>query len=111
MTLRRAAFLNRDGTIIEDMDYIARPEDVGLRPGAAEAIRSLNDNDISVVVITNQSGIARGRLTVTDYEAVRGRVAELLAEQAAELEDLTYESKALREIIGVKRWCVFRDGQ
>jgi histidinol-phosphate phosphatase family protein len=89
VTLRRAAFLDRDGTIIADMDYIARPDDVVLRPGAADAIRSLNDNAISVVVITNQSGIARGRLTVTDYEAVRGRVAELLAEHDAQI-DATY---------------------
>jgi histidinol-phosphate phosphatase family protein len=87
--LRRAAFLDRDGTIIEDVDYIARPEDVVLRPGAAEAIRALNDNDVAVVVITNQSGIAQGRLTLADYEAVRDRVARVLAEQDAQI-DATY---------------------
>ena len=89
MTLRRAAFLDRDGTIIEDIDYISRAEDVVLRPGAAEAIRSLNDNDIAVIVITNQSGIARGRFTVAEYEAVRARVAEVLAEHDAQI-DATY---------------------
>ena len=89
MTLRRAAFLDRDGTIIDDVDYIARPEDVALRPGAADAIRLLNDNDIAVVVITNQSGIARGRFTVADYEAVRTRVAEALADHDAQI-DATY---------------------
>ena len=90
MTLRRAAFLDRDGTIIEDVDYIARGDDVVLRPGAAEAIRLLNDNAITVVVITNQSGIARGRLTVADYEAVRARTAELLAEHDAQIDASYY---------------------
>ena len=90
MTLRRAAFLDRDGTIIEDVDYIARADDVVLRPDAAEAIRLLNDNDIIVVVITNQSGIARGRLTVAAYEAVRARVADLLAEHDAQIDASYY---------------------
>ena len=89
MTLRRAAFLDRDGTIIEDVDHISPADDVVLRPGAADAIRSLNDNDITVVVITNQSGIARGRFTLTDYEAVRTRVAQVLAEHDAQI-DATY---------------------
>jgi len=79
VTLRRAAFLDRDGTIIEDVEYISRPEDVALRPGAAEAIQLLNDNDIAAVVITNQSGIARGQFTLADYEAVRARVTDVLA--------------------------------
>ena len=90
MTLRRAAFLDRDGTIIEDVEYIARAEDVVLRPGAAEGIRVLNDNDVSVVVITNQSGIARGRFTLADYEAVRARTAELLAEHDAQIDASYY---------------------
>jgi D-glycero-D-manno-heptose 1,7-bisphosphate phosphatase len=89
VTLRRAAFLDRDGTIIEDVEYISRPEDVALRPGAAEAIQLLNDNDIAAVVITNQSGIARGQFTLADYEAVRARVTDVLAEHDAQI-DATY---------------------
>jgi D-glycero-D-manno-heptose 1,7-bisphosphate phosphatase len=83
---RRAAFLDRDGTIIEDVHYIARPEDVRLRPGAAEAIRTLNERGIVVVVITNQSGIARGFYTAGDYEAVRSRVDEVLAVEGARID-------------------------
>jgi histidinol-phosphate phosphatase family protein len=79
VTARRAAFLDRDGTIITDVSYIARPEDVRLVPGATTAIRRLNDNGIPVVVVTNQSGIARRKFTTADYEAVRARVTELLA--------------------------------
>ena len=50
MTGRRAAFLDRDGTIITDMHYVARPDDVHLVPTAAEAIRTLNERGIVVVV-------------------------------------------------------------
>jgi D-glycero-D-manno-heptose 1,7-bisphosphate phosphatase len=86
---RLAAFLDRDGTIIEDVSYIARPEDVRLRPGAAEAIAALNARGIAVVVITNQSGIAQGRFTVADYERVRDRIAAVLDATGARI-DATY---------------------
>lgn len=89
MTQRRAAFLDRDGTIIEDVHYIARAEDVALRPGAGEAVRALNYAGVAVVVITNQSGIARGLLTTAQYEAVCRRTAEVLAEHGAHV-DATY---------------------
>ena len=87
---RRAAFLDRDGTIIEDVSYIARPDQVQLRPTAAEAIALLNEHDVAVVVITNQSGIARGLFSVADYEAVRDRVAHVLAEHGAHIDASYY---------------------
>src|SRR5262245_49836693 len=83
---RRAAFLDRDGTIIEDVSYISRPDQVCLRPTVAEAIGLLNENDVAVVVITNQSGIARGMFTVADYEAVRDRVAQVLGAHGARID-------------------------
>lgn len=86
---RRAAFLDRDGTIIEDVEYISKPADVRLRPGAAEAIAMLNARRIPVVVVTNQSGIARGLFTVADYESVRDRVGQQLAAAGARI-DATY---------------------
>jgi histidinol-phosphate phosphatase family protein len=79
VTGRIAAFLDRDGTIIRDANYIRDPKDVELLAGAADAIRRLNVADIPVIVVTNQSGIARGLLTEADYEAVRSRIDELLA--------------------------------
>ena len=89
MSGRRAAFLDRDGTIIEDVNYIANPDDVRLLPDAADAIRLLNEHDVAVVVITNQSGLARGLVTPAQYEAVRHRVDEALADRGARL-DATY---------------------
>jgi len=86
---RPAAFLDRDGTIIEDVNYIARPEDVRLLPGAARAISRLNERGVVVVVITNQSGIARGLVTPAQYEAVSRRMEDLLRAAGAHV-DATY---------------------
>ena len=77
------AFLDRDGTIIEDRHYPSDPDQVFLLPGAAEAIRLLNEADVKVVVVTNQSGIARGMYGVEDYERVAARLDALLAREGA----------------------------
>jgi D-glycero-D-manno-heptose 1,7-bisphosphate phosphatase len=82
----RAVFLDRDGTIVEDPGFLHEPEKVKLLPGAAAAIRRLTAVDYRVVVVTNQSGIARGRYTVDDYEAVQRRLGELLAAHGARID-------------------------
>ena len=79
----RAVFLDRDGTIVEDPGFLHEPEKVQLLPGAAEAIRRLNEAGYRVVIVTNQSGIARRRYTVADYEAVQERLGALLAAHGA----------------------------
>jgi histidinol-phosphate phosphatase family protein len=94
-----AAFLDRDGTIIRDAAYVRDPRDVELLPGAADAIKRLNDRGIRVIVITNQSGIARGYLDAADYEQVRARLDERLAEHGARI-DATYMCPHLPEISG-----------
>lgn len=76
-------FLDRDGTIIEDRDYPGDPDEVRLLPGAAAAIRRLNERQIPVIVVTNQSGIARGLITEAQYFAVRARMEELLSREGA----------------------------
>src|SRR5216684_8061988 len=80
MPERRAVFLDRDGTIVEDPPpgYLHDPARVRLLPGAAEGIRQLNSAGFLVVTVSNQSGIARGLYTVADYAAVQRRLAELL---------------------------------
>jgi histidinol-phosphate phosphatase family protein len=80
------AFLDRDGTINVDTHHVSRVEDVHLIPGAAAAIRQLNDAGVPVVVVTNQGGIARGYFTEAAYAAVRDRVAALLAAEGAHLD-------------------------
>jgi D-glycero-D-manno-heptose 1,7-bisphosphate phosphatase len=99
MTGRRAAFLDRDGTIIRDAAYVRDPRDVELLPGAADAIRRLNKLAIPVIIVTNQSGIARGYLGTDDYELVRQRLDALLAEDGARI-DATYMCPHYPEITG-----------
>jgi histidinol-phosphate phosphatase family protein len=89
MSARSAVFLDRDGTIIRDAEYLRDPDAVELLPGAASAIARLNQRGVPVVVVTNQSGIARGLLTEADYDAVRLRLAALLATEGARI-DATY---------------------
>ncbi len=83
MSARPALFLDRDGTIIRDTNYVARPDEVELLPGVTDAIRRLNQADVPVIVVTNQSGIGRGLLTEEDYRAVHARLVELLREGGA----------------------------
>jgi D-glycero-D-manno-heptose 1,7-bisphosphate phosphatase len=83
---RPAAFLDRDGTIIHDVSYLARPDQVRLLPGAGDAIRRLNDARVPVIVVTNQSGIARGLFTTEAYERVHKRLVELLARDGAHID-------------------------
>ncbi|HXG70259.1 MAG TPA: HAD family hydrolase [Gemmatimonadaceae bacterium] len=85
-----AVFLDRDGTIIEDVHYIKSPEQVRTIPGAPTAIGRLNRAGIAVIVVTNQSGIARGLLTADDYEAVRAHLDALLADAGAHIDESYY---------------------
>ncbi|HUF52083.1 MAG TPA: HAD family hydrolase [Longimicrobiales bacterium] len=75
---RRAAFLDRDGTIIEEAHYLADPARVRLVPGAPAALRALAGADYALVIVTNQSGIARGLYSAADFAAVQQRLEELL---------------------------------
>ncbi len=85
---RRAVFLDRDGTIVEDAPpgFLHEPGKVKLLPGVAAAIKQLNDHGFLAVVVTNQSGIARGLYTVGDYEAVQRRLGALLTAHGARLD-------------------------
>lgn len=96
---RAAAFLDRDGTIIRDTEYLRDPADVELLPGVAPVIAALNAARIPVIVVTNQSGIARGLMTEADYTRVAMRLDALLAAEGARL-DATYHCPHLPEISG-----------
>ena len=86
MSPKPAVFLDRDGTIMRDTAYVREPDDVELLPGAAGAIRRLNEAPMPVIVVTNQSGIARGLLTEQDYERVRMRLDKLLTAEGARID-------------------------
>lgn len=77
-TLRRAAFLDRDGTLIADPGYLGDPAGVVVLPGTAAAIAALREAGYLVVVVSNQSGVARGLFPASAVHAVNRRMAELL---------------------------------
>ncbi|WP_315924300.1 HAD family hydrolase [Mesorhizobium sp. SP-1A] len=83
---RPALFLDRDGTINIDTGYPSDPEAVALRQEIVPAIRAANEAGLPVVVVTNQSGIARGYYGWDEFAAVNGRVLALLAEQGCEVD-------------------------
>jgi D-glycero-D-manno-heptose 1,7-bisphosphate phosphatase len=82
----RAVFLDRDGTIIEDVGYLKDPGDVRLLPEAAQAIRRLNSAGLAVIVVSNQSGIARRLLTEADYRRTEQRVDDLVSAAGGHLD-------------------------
>jgi len=83
---RQAVFLDRDGTINEEVDYLSDPEQLVLLPGAAAAIRRWNEAGYLVVVVTNQSGIARGLLDEARLREIHDRLREMLRVEGAELD-------------------------
>jgi D-glycero-D-manno-heptose 1,7-bisphosphate phosphatase len=83
-------FLDRDGTINEEKNFIRTAEELELIPGAATAIRRLNDRGISTCVISNQSGVARGYLTETDLSAIHKRLGDLLKREGGSHLDRIY---------------------
>lgn len=76
---RRALFLDRDGVVVEDTDYLGDAGDVRMLPGAAGAIARCNRLGIPVVLVTNQSGIGRGRYGWDGFAAVQAAIAAALA--------------------------------
>lgn len=84
--MTRAAFLDRDGTIIELVHHLTDPADVALIPGAGGAIRRLNDAGVPVVVVTNQSVIGRGKTTEAGVAQVHQEMSRQLALDGARID-------------------------
>lgn len=90
MTGRAAVFLDRDGTIIEEAEYLADPDRVTLVHGAAAALRALASAGYALVIVTNQSGIARGLYTEDDYRAVQQRLESILEGEGVRFDAVCY---------------------
>ncbi|MDP2308823.1 MAG: HAD family hydrolase [Pseudomonadota bacterium] len=74
----RAAFLDRDGTLIEDVRYLARPDQVRVLDGVPAALRALRDAGYRLVIVTNQSGVAHGYFSERDVADVHAHLQALL---------------------------------
>jgi len=86
----RAVFLDRDGTICEDVGYLNSVEQIQLIPRAAEAIRRLNEKGFKTVMVTNQSGVARGFFPESRLKEIHFELTRLLREEEAFLDGVYY---------------------
>lgn len=85
-----AVFIDRDGTLSEEVGYVNHPSRFRLFSYSAQAIRLLNDNDWLAIVITNQAGVARGYFSEDVITTVHQRLNEELKEQEARLDAIYY---------------------
>ncbi len=88
--MKRAVFLDRDGTINIEKEYLYRVQDFEFIPGVPEAIRLLNQAGIMVVVVTNQSGVARGYYTEEDVENLHRHISGELGHHGAHVDVWLY---------------------
>ena len=86
--MKRAIFLDRDGTLIAEKNYLSRPEDVEIFPGAGAALKRLADAGFLLFMVTNQSGIGRGYFTMADAERVNEHIVEEFARAGVRFEKI-----------------------
>jgi len=86
----RAVFLDRDGTIVEDVGYLTSPDEMRLLPGAAAALKRLKSAGFLLLVVTNQSAIARGWLKEEQLEQIHRHLQQLLRREGVEIDDFFY---------------------
>jgi D-glycero-D-manno-heptose 1,7-bisphosphate phosphatase len=87
---RPAVFVDRDNTLIHDPGYLRDPEQVKLLPGSADAIRRLRIAGWPIIVVSNQSGVARGYLTEKDVAAIHERMIGLLESEGSGVDAIYY---------------------
>lgn len=87
---RKTVFLDRDGTMNEEVNYLHRPEDLKLIPGVPQAVRQLNEAGFRVVVVTNQAGVARGYYGEEDVKILHQYLNELLGTEGAHVDAFYY---------------------
>ena len=85
-----AVFLDRDGTVCEEVGYLREVKDLQLIPGSAQAIRKIRQAGWKVVIISNQSGVARGYLTEETVQTIHAALQEMLQKEEAEIDGIYY---------------------
>jgi D-glycero-D-manno-heptose 1,7-bisphosphate phosphatase len=83
---RTALFLDRDGVLVEDTDYLCRAEDIVMISGAAPVIAAANRQGVAVVIVTNQAGIGRGYYGWSEFAAVQHAILSALATEGARID-------------------------
>lgn len=104
--MERVIFLDRDGTLNEEVHYLHRKGDLRLLPGVAEALRRLREAGFRIVVVTNQAGVARGYYTEADVRELHRYMNEILRAQGAGVDYFFYCPHHPEHGIGVyKKQC------
>ena len=88
--MKKAFFLDRDGTINQDFGFVGKKQDVVLLPGVGEAIKKIKDKGFLVIVISNQSGVARGYFTESDVNEVNEYINHLLSDFDVKIDKFYY---------------------
>jgi D-glycero-D-manno-heptose 1,7-bisphosphate phosphatase len=86
--MNRAVFLDRDGTLIAERNYLSRTEDVAVFPGAAAALKQLQEAGFKLFIVSNQSGVGRGYFTLADVERVNAHLAAIFARDGVRFEKI-----------------------
>ena len=87
---RVGVFLDRDGTLNEEVDFVRTPDDLHLIAGAGEAVRRLNDRGLVTCIISNQSGVARGYFTEKNLVAIHAKLEQDLGRSEARIDRIYY---------------------
>lgn len=94
-----ALFLDRDGAVIVEKQFLSDPEQVELHSGVAQSLKRAGDRGYRLVIVSNQSGVARGLISERQVRAVNGRVRELLSESGVEITDIYYAPEHVDGIV------------
>ncbi|MFH1125637.1 MAG: HAD-IIIA family hydrolase, partial [Candidatus Altiarchaeota archaeon] len=88
--MNKAVFLDRDGVLIEDTNYPGDPDNIKFLPGVGKAVKNLNQKGYKVIVITNQSGVARGYFTEREVEKINRKIEEKVKEEGGRIDAFYY---------------------
>lgn len=92
--MNMAVFLDRDGTLIQENDYLCDPDQVIVLPGAMTALHRLQQAGFKLIIVTNQSGVGRGYFTLADVEAVNARVVREFGRQGVNFQKIYFAPEA-----------------
>jgi len=88
--MRRAVFIDRDGTLVREKHYLADPDQLELYPGSLEALRLLRGTGLALILVSNQSGVARGLFPEAQVAVIHSRLAAMLAQARVALDGVYY---------------------
>lgn len=88
LNVKQAVFLDRDGTLMEEKEYLHRPEEVIIFPGAGAALKHLQEAGFTLFIVSNQSGVGRGYFTLADVDKVHGRLIEEFAREGIKFQKI-----------------------